>query len=163
MSISIIAAMSRNRVIGRNNGMPWRLPADLRFFKETTMGHTLIMGRKTFESLQKFLAGRRIIVLTRDRCFEAEGIETAHTLEEAVSLAEDEAEIFIAGGAEIYSLALDADIADTMYLTLIEEDFEGDTWFPEYKESDWKLISREDREKDEKNPYDFSFLKYCRI
>lgn len=163
MSISIIAAMSRNRVIGKNNGMPWRLPADLRFFKETTMGHTLIMGRKTYQSLRNFLAGRRIIVLTRDRCFQGEGIETAHTLEEAVAMAGDEKEVFIAGGAEIYALALDEDIVDTIYLTLIHEDFEGDTWFPEYKESDWKLISREDREKDEKNPYDFSFLKYRRI
>lgn len=163
MKISIIAAMARNRIIGKDNRLPWRLPADLRFFKETTMGHTLVMGRKTYESLQKFLEGRRIIVLTRDNNFQAGEAETAPSLEEAVALAGDEEELFIAGGAEIYSLAISRDLVDTMYLTLVHDDFDGDTWFPEFPESDWKLVSRKDLKKDEKNPYDFSFLKYKRI
>ena len=163
MKISIIAAMSQNRVIGLDNSLPWRLPADLRFFKEKTMGHTLIMGRKTYDSLKKFLAGRRIIVLTRDRKFQAEQAESVHSMEEAITLAGDDTEIFIAGGAEIYALALSGNIVDTIYLTLVHKDFAGDTCFPEFPESEWELTSREDREKDEKNPYDFSFLKYTRI
>ncbi len=160
MSISIIAAMSQNRVIGLNNNLPWRLPADLRFFKGKTMGHSLIMGRKTYESLEKFLAGRRIIVLTRDRNFRSEQAEVVHSLEAAARLVENEPETFIAGGAEIYSLALSRGIVDTIYLTLVHQDFAGDTFFPEFPASEWKLVSREDFKRDEKNPYDFSFLKY---
>jgi len=162
MKISIIAAMSQNRVIGIRNSLPWRLPADLRFFKTKTMGHTLIMGRKTFESLQKFLAGRRIIVLTRGREFSPGNAETAHSLDQAVSLAEGEKEIFIAGGAEIYALALSRGIVDTVYLTVIHQDFDGDTWFPEFPDEEWELQSREDHHADEKNPFDFSFLRYER-
>ena len=154
--------MSQNRVIGLNNNLPWRLPADLRYFKGKTMGHTLIMGRKTYESLQKFLSGRRIIVMTRDRNFKCEEAEVAHSLEDALKMAANEAETFIAGGAEIYSLALAGGVVDTIYLTLVHSDFDGDTYFPEFPESEWKLSSREDHQRDEKNPYDFSFLKYIK-
>lgn len=160
MSISIIAAMSQNRVIGLNNELPWRLPADLQYFKGKTMGHTLVMGRKTYESLQKFLSGRRIIVMTRDRDFRCEEAEVAHSLESALKMAGNEAETFIAGGAEIYCLALSSNIVDTIYLTLVHRDFEGDTYFPEFPKSEWVLVSRQDHWKDEKNPYDFSFLEY---
>jgi len=162
MSFSIIAAMSENRIIGLDNSLPWRLPADLRYFKGKTMGHTLIMGRKTYESLQKFLAGRRIIVLTRDRNFSTERAETAFSLEEAIGLAEENQETFIAGGAEIYAQALKREIVDTMYLTLVHENFEGDTYFPEFSGSEWELAERKDNKKDDKNPYDFSFLKYVK-
>jgi dihydrofolate reductase len=162
MSFSIIAAMSQNRVIGLDNSLPWRLPADLRFFKGKTMGHTLIMGRKTYESLQKFLAGRRIIVLTRDRNFSTDQAETALSLKEAIGLVEENQETFIAGGAEIYGQALEEEIVDTMYLTLVHENFEGDTYFPEFSESEWVLAERKYNKKDEKNPHDFSFLKYVR-
>ena len=162
MKISIIAAMSQNRVIGIRNSLPWRLPADLRFFKTKTMGHTLIMGRKTFESLQGFLTGRRIIVLTRDREFSPVNAETAHSLDQAVSLTEGEQEIFIAGGSEIYALALSRGIVETLYLTVIHQDFDGDTWFPEFPDEEWELKSREDHHADEKNPFDFSFLRYER-
>lgn len=162
MKISIIAAMSQNRVIGLQNRLPWKLPADLRYFKNKTMGHTLIMGRKTYESLQKFLAGRKIIVLTRNREFAPETAETAHSLQEALRLAGREPEIFIAGGAEIYSKALGQDIVDTIYLTVIHHDFNGDTWFPEFTEEDWALVSREDHCADEENRFDFSFLRYER-
>ena len=162
MSFSIIAAMSENRIIGLDNSLPWRLPADLRYFKGKTMGHTLIMGRKTYESLQKFLAGRRIIVLTRDRNFSTERAETAFSLEEAIGLAEENQETFIAGGAEIYAQALKREIVDTMYLTLVHENFEGDTYFPEFSGSEWELAERKDNKKDEKNLFDFSFLKYVK-
>ncbi len=162
MSLSIIAAMSQNRVIGLNNSLPWRLPADLRFFKEKTMGHSLIMGRKTYESLEKFLAGRRIIVLTRDRHLCCENAEVVHSFEAAIRQVENEPETFIAGGAEIYSLALAQGIVDTMYLTLVHQQFAGDTFFPEFPASEWNLVSREDFKKNEKNPYDFSFLKYIK-
>jgi len=162
MSVSIITAMARNRVIGLDNRLPWRLPADLRYFKEKTMGRTLVMGRKTFESLQKFLAGRRIIVLTRDGDFHPDGAETAGSLAAALGLAAGEPEIFIAGGAEVYSLALEGGIVDTIYLTLIHQDFEGDTLFPEFSESEWRLVSREDHAADEKNACAFSFLQYVK-
>ncbi len=162
MSISIIAAMSRNRVIGLNNRLPWRLPADLRYFKAKTMGHTLIMGRKTYESLQKFLAGRRIIVLTRDRKFSPDGAEAVHSLEDALRLANGEEEAFIAGGAEIYAQSLAQGVVDTIYLTIIHRDFKGDTWFPEFPDSEWQLEAREDHSPDEENRYAFSFLKYVR-
>ncbi len=101
------------------------------------------MGRKTYESLQKFLEGRRIIVLTRDSSFQAGEAETAASLEKAIIMAGDEEELFIAGGAEIYALAISRDLVDTMYLTLVHDNFDGDTWFPEFPETDWKLASRE--------------------
>lgn len=163
MKISIIAAMSENRVIGSNNRLPWKLPADLRYFKAKTMGKTLVMGRKTFESLQKFLAGRRIIVMTRDQGFSPQGAEKAHSLEQALRLAADEQEILIAGGSEIYALALQEGIVDTIYLTLIHHEFQGDAFFPELTDSAWALVSREDHQADSQNPYSFSFLVYTRM
>jgi len=161
-NISIIVAIAENRAIGKDNKLLWHVSEDLKRFKKLTTGHTLIMGRKTFESLQKFLAGRRIIVLTRDREFNPGNAETAHSLDQAVSLTEGEQEIFIAGGAEIYALALSRGIVDTVYLTVIHQDFDGDTWFPEFPDEEWELQSREDHNAGEKNPFDFSFLRYER-
>ena len=161
MSISIIAAMGTNRVIGRGNGLPWNLPADTRFFKETTRGHPVIMGRKTFDTMGKPLPGRRNIVITRRPHLEIPGAEVVSSLEAALSLVNvQEEEVFIIGGSEIYAMALA--IADRMYLTLIHESFEGDTFFPEFDESDWVVVSRRDREADERNPHAFSFLTYER-
>jgi dihydrofolate reductase len=161
MSISIIAAMGTNRVIGRGNGLPWNLPADTRFFKETTRGHPVIMGRKTFDTMGKPLPGRRNIVITRRPHLEIPGAEVVSSLEAALSLVNvQEEEVFIIGGSEIYEMALA--IADRMYLTLIHESFEGDTFFPEFDESDWVVVSRRDREADERNPHAFSFLTYER-
>ena len=161
MSISIIAAMGTNRVIGRGNGLPWNLPADTRFFKETTRGHPVIMGRKTFDTMGKPLPGRRNIVITRRPHLEIPGTEVVSSLEAALSLVNvQEEEVFIIGGSEIYEMALA--IADRMYLTLIHESFEGDTFFPEFDESDWVVVSRRDREADERNPHAFSFLTYER-
>ena len=161
MSISIIAAMGTNRVIGRGNGLPWNLPADTRFFKETTRGHPVIMGRKTFDTMGKPLPGRRNIVITRRPHLEIPGAEVVSSLEAALSLVNvQEEEVFIIGGSEIYEMALA--IADRMYLTLIHESFEGDTFFPEFDESDWVVVSRRDHEADECNPHAFSFLTYER-
>jgi len=160
MKVSIIAAMSSNRVIGKNAGLPWYLPADLKFFKELTLGHAIVMGRRTYETIGRPLPGRRNVVVTRQTGLKFEGIEVVHSLREAMDLLKGETEVFIAGGGEIYRRALD--LADRIYLTLIHAEIEGDTWFPEFDESAWELVERTDRRADEKNRYDYSFLVYER-
>ena len=160
MKISIIAAVSRNNVIGKNNRLPWHLPADLRHFKRMTLGRHLLMGRKTFESLDGPLRGRTIIVISRQRSYAPKGVLTAHSLPDAIRLAEGEEEVFIAGGAAIYAEALT--LADRMYLTLIDHEFEGDTYFPDFDQNDWVLIDRADHEIDQENLYAYSFLTYER-
>ena len=160
MKVSIIAATSSNRVIGKNAGLPWYLPADLKFFKELTLGHAIVMGRRTYETIGRPLPGRRNVVVTRQTGLKFEGIEVVHSLREAMDLLKGETEVFIAGGGEIYRRALD--LADRIYLTLIHAEIEGDTWFPEFDESAWELVERTDRRADEKNRYDYSFLVYER-
>lgn len=139
--MDIIAAVSKNNQIGSNNKLPWHIPEDLRYFKEITSGHTLIMGRKTFESIGKALPNRTNVVLTRDRTFQAEGVLVVHSFEEALELCKrQEAEgkkVFIAGGGEIYSLFLP--YAEKLYLTLVDKEIQGDTQFPDY-EKDFQLI-----------------------
>jgi dihydrofolate reductase len=161
MRISLIVAMSENRVIGRNNQLPWHLPRDLQHFKRTTLHHTVIMGRKTFESMGKPLPQRRNIVITRDRTYRAAGIEIAHGLDEAISLCKNEDEIFIAGGAEIFRQALHG--ADRMYLTLIHAKIEGDVYFPEVNWKEWTLLSDERFEADETNQHAMSFRTFEHI
>ncbi len=158
MRLSIIAAMSANRVIGSSNNLPWRLPADLKRFKNLTMGHHLIMGRKTFESIGQPLPGRTTVVITHQTGYAPSGVLVAHSIDQALQLAADDPEVFVAGGGQIYQQMLPR--ADRLYLTSIHEEFEGDTDFPEFKESDWKLISEEDHPPDEKNSYPYSFLIY---
>ena len=158
MRLSIIAAMSANRVIGNNNNLPWRLPADLKRFKSLTLGHHLIMGRKTFESIGQPLPGRTTVVITHQTGFAPEGVLVAHSIDQALQMASGDDEVFVAGGAQIYQQMLPR--ADRLYLTSIHEEFEGDTDFPEFEESDWQLISEEDHAADEKNPYSYSFLIY---
>ncbi len=160
MRLSIIAAMSVNRVIGSNNDLPWRLPADLKRFKSLTMGHHLIMGRKTFESIGQPLPGRTTVVITHQAGYAPAGVLVAHSIEQALEIAAGDDEVFVAGGGQIYQQLLPR--ADRLYLTSIHEEFEGDTNFPEFEESDWKLISEEDCEADEKNPYPYSLLVYER-
>jgi dihydrofolate reductase len=155
MSISIIAALSNNNVIGRNNALPWHLSADLKRFKALTMGHTLVMGRKTFESIGQPLPGRRTVVVTRGD-FRADGVDVVHNLQDALT---DGA--FICGGAEIYAQSLER--ADRMYLTRVHVDVEGDAFFPEFDDvTEWKLVDAEHCEADEKNEYPYSFLTYER-
>ncbi|MGD6777487.1 dihydrofolate reductase [Sutcliffiella horikoshii] len=158
--ISIIVATDRNNLIGKDNDLPWRIPTDLAYFKKVTMGSTIVMGRKTYESIGKPLPYRRNIILSRQD-FHAEGCETLHSLEEVQQLNKDGEELFIIGGAHIFKEALP--IADFLYLTYIDEEFVGDTYFPEINEQDWELLSSEKGIKDEKNPYDYYFKKYKRI
>ena len=154
-SLSIIAAMARNRVIGRDNRLPWRLPADLQHFKRITMGKPMIMGRKTWESLPGLLPGRRHIVVTRDLNYRAEGAEVAHSLEQAMSQAGDVEEIMLVGGANLYAQAMA--LAGRLYLTEIDADVEGDAWFPELDPARWREVSREAHSEDEQTPYSYAF------
>lgn len=155
MTISIIAAASQNGIIGANNKLPWRLPADLKRFKELTLGHPILMGRKTFESIGKPLPGRTNIVITRQKEFACCGAITASSLEEALRLCGEAEEVFAIGGATIYEQALP--LADKIYLTVIHQDFEGDARFTFDKKS-WREVSRQDFAPDAANPHSFSFL-----
>ena len=159
MSVSLIAAMGQNRVIGTNNRLPWRLPADLQLFKRHTTGHPVLMGRKTFESIGRPLPGRLNIILTTQPDFAAAGCETSRSIEAVLQRYAHE-EIFVIGGAEIYTQLLPH--ADKLYITQIEQKFEGDAYFPEFDLSDWKEIFREEGITDEKNPYSYYFSIYER-
>jgi len=154
--ISIISAMAPNRVIGRNNKLPWHLPADLQHFKQITMGKPMIMGRKTWESLPGLLPGRPHIVLTRDAGYTAEGAKVAHSLEQALHFADASTEVMIVGGANLYTQALS--IAQRLYLTEIDVDVDGDTWFPEFDRKQWREIDREEHGADERNTSDYRFI-----
>jgi dihydrofolate reductase len=161
MSISMIWAMGANSVIGKDNDMPWHLPRDFAFFKSETLGKTMLMGRKTWDSLGgKPLKGRTSIVLTRDQSFAPEGAEVVHTLEEVLAESRKTDELMVIGGAEIYRMMLAH--ADKLIVTRIEHDFEGDTLFPEVDWSQWKEISSTPGIRDEKNPYDYRFVIYER-
>ncbi|MBX9996073.1 dihydrofolate reductase [Priestia aryabhattai] len=161
MVISFIFAMDKNRLIGKGNSLPWHLPADLKFFKQVTTGHPVVMGRKTHESIGKPLPGRENIILTRNISYDAKGCTVLNSISAIEEMGKKEKkEIFIIGGAEIYKLAFP--IADRLYITTIDEEFEGDTYFPEFNESEWRLVSREKGLKDEKNPYDYYFTIYER-
>jgi dihydrofolate reductase len=154
--ISLIAALARNRVIGIHNRLPWRLPADLKLFRRTTLGHAVIMGRKNYESIGRPLPQRRNIVLSTDPGYQAPGCDVQHSLAAALAAAGGDPEIFIIGGANLYAQAMP--LAERMYLTLIEAEFDGDTWFPQYDEKEWQEIAREEHAPDADNPYRFSFL-----
>jgi dihydrofolate reductase len=158
MTISAIVAMAANRCIGRDNTLPWRLPADLKRFKQLTMGHTLVMGRKTYESIGRPLPGRTTVVVTRQRDYAPEGVRVAHSLEQALALAGG-GEVFIAGGADLYRQAL-AHVR-RLYLTRIGRDYEGDTFFPEVDLSGWRLAAEEHHPATSTEP-PFSFLTYER-
>ncbi len=159
--ISIIVAIAQNGIIGDKNSLLWHIKEDMRFFRTTTSGHAVIMGRKTFESLgSKPLPKRKNIVITRsDLTFE--GALTAHSLDEAIAMAEGDEETFIIGGAQIYRAALA--VADRMYITRVEHDYQGDTSFPEVDYSQWRLVSEERHERGEEYEWPFSFLTYDRL
>ncbi len=163
MRLSIIAALASNSVIGRNNQVPWRLSTDLKRLKALTMGHHIIMGRKTFESIGKPLPGRVNVVITRQTDYRPDGVVVVNSLEDAIQIAESarDDEVFVAGGSEIYQQAIHR--ADRMYLTRVHADVEGDTVFPDFDDvSEWKLTDAEHFDADEKNEYPFSFLTYDR-
>lgn len=158
--VSIIVAIAQNGTIGDKNSLLWHIKEDMRFFRTTTSGHAVVMGRKTFESLgSRPLPKRTNIVITRaDREFE--GALTAHSLEEAIRLAEGDEEIFIIGGAQIYREALR--VADRMYITRVMHDYEGDTSFPDIDLSEWELVAEERHDRGEEYEYPFAFLTYER-
>ncbi len=160
MRVTLIAAVARNGVIGRGGGIPWRLPADLAYFKRTTMGHTLVMGRRTFESSGP-LPGRTTIVLTRQADWQPPGapagVEVAASLDEALARAagRGETQVFVCGGEAIYRRALA--VADRLHLTRVEAEPEGDTFFPELDRAAWRRVSREEQVPDERNPMGYAF------
>jgi len=156
MVISLICAASQNGVIGVDNRLPWRLPADMQRFRRLTMGHHILMGRKTYESIGKPLVGRTNIVITRQPNYQAEGCLVASSLEAAIALCHNNDEIFIGGGAAIYQAALD--VAHRIYLTVIHRNFEGDTFLFEIDEGIWSEVSRKNFEPDQKNRFRYSFL-----
>ncbi|HEX9179329.1 MAG TPA: dihydrofolate reductase [Burkholderiales bacterium] len=150
--LSVIAAVARNGVIGRDNTLPWRLPEDLKRFRALTMGHHIVMGRRTWESIGRLLPGRSMIIVTRNPEYTVPGCAVTHSLAEAVALAGDDPEVFVIGGAELYREALAT--AERLYLTEIRADFEGDAWFPEFDPDAWIEVSR-DSGNDPATPHDF--------
>ena len=164
MRISLIAAMDRNRVIGHDNDLPWHLPADLMWFKKNTLGKPILMGRKTFESIGRPLPGRTNIVLTRDKTFKADGCIVVHDIEEALRTASDDVaevedgEVVVIGGEQLFELLID--IADLLYLTRIDAEFEGDTFFPHFDPKNWLKKSEELVKADHRHEWDFSYTVY---
>lgn len=156
--ISIIVAIGNNRVIGIKNALPWKLPADMEHFRQLTVGKPVIMGQRTFESISKALPGRINIVLTLDKNFQAPGCIAAYSIEEALRIAREKGakEVMIGGGASVYKQFLP--LANKIYLTLIEGDFEGDAFFPEFDRGNWQEIERVENEPDKNNPYRYSFI-----
>lgn len=157
MVLSIVSAMADNRVIGINNRLPWKLPADMKWFRQHTLGKPIVMGRKTFESFgSKPLPERLNIVITREQGYVAPGAKVAHSIDDAITLAGDVPEIMIIGGASFYEQMLPR--AQRMYLTLVHAKVAGDAWFPDYDAAAWREVSRTEYPADEKNPYAMSFV-----
>lgn len=161
MIISLIWAMDENRLIGVENRLPWRLPADMKWFRRHTLGKPIIMGRKTFDSFGgRPLPERTNIVVTRDKDYTAEGALIVHSIDEALQAAGNAAEVLIIGGASFYQQMLPR--ADRLYVTRVHGKFEGDAWFPDYDEEAWQEVAREESAVDEKNGYACSFLSFER-
>lgn len=164
MKVALIAAFAQNLVVGINNSLPWHLPEDLKYFKRTTSGKAIIMGRKTYESIGRPLPNRTNIVVSRNATFSAEGVVVVASLEAAIKHAEDVNtingvdEVMIIGGAAIYEASLP--LADRLYLTHVHANVEGDAYFPSVDFSQWLEVARDDFQKDESNPYDYSFVVY---
>ena len=161
--VTIIAAIGLNNALGKDNDLIWHLPADLKRFKKTTSGFPIIMGRKTFESIGRPLPNRTNIIVTRNANYHQEGCIVKRSLKEAVESVSNEENAFIIGGAQIYNQAIEHGFADRLDITLLQESFEADVYFPEFDKMEWKLISREDFEKDEKNPHNYSFLQFKKV
>lgn len=157
-SLSIIVAMAKNRTIGINNTLPWRCPEDLKHFKALTMGHHMIMGRKTFDSIGKPLPGRTTVVVTRNTGLKIDGCLIAHSLPQAIAACAGDDEIFIVGGAELYAQALP--LANTLYVTEIQQDVAGDAHFPPFDPRTWTEISREIRRQETPQVLDYHFVAY---
>jgi dihydrofolate reductase len=157
--ISLLVAMDANRLIGKDNQLPWHLPQDLAYFKKTTLNHKIVMGRKTFESIGRPLPGRENIIVTRDQNYSQEECLVLHSIEDIIELSDQsDEEIFVIGGAEIFQQILP--YSDRLYITHIYHEFDGDTFFPETKEEEWEMVKSEKGIRDEKNPYDYEFVVY---
>jgi dihydrofolate reductase len=163
MNIALIAALTENRVLGKDNQLIWHLPKDLKHFKQTTTGHPVVMGRKTYESFGKPLPNRTNIIVSRNREYEAEGCIVRTSLMQAIEEARKYAKdiVFIAGGGEIYRQALP--LADLMYLTHIHATLEGDAFFPEFEKDEWKVVATESIAPDDKHPYAFDIVTWKRV
>lgn len=158
--ISIISALAKNRTIGINNTLPWRLPEDLKYFKALTLGHHILMGRKTWESIGRPLPGRTTVIITHGDYPAPEGVKIARSLQQAIDVCGADEEIFFVGGAQLYAQALP--LADRLYLTEIQAEVEGDAWFPEYDPAHWREVSR-DKRHDEASGRDYHFVVYDRL
>ena len=156
MKLCLVVAMARNRVIGRGNSLPWHLPADLKFFKRITLGKPILMGRKTFESIGRPLPQRRNIVITENRHFRAAGCLVVHSLSEALAAAQPAPQVMIIGGASLYRQTLPR--ASSIYLTQVEADIAGDTYFPEFDRTAWQEEWHEDHPADARHAYSYRFL-----
>lgn len=157
----MIAAMTKQRVIGKDNQMPWHLPADLAHFKRVTMGKPVIMGRLTYQSIGRALPGRLNIVISRDTNLSIAGVEVVSSIEAALARVKDEAEVMIIGGANIYQQCLP--LADSLYLTFIDTELEGDAYFPDYlQQASWQTLDSERHPADDSNPYDLEFVTLAR-
>lgn len=160
--ISLLVAMDQNRVIGKDNQLPWHLPADLQYFKKVTMGHPIIMGRKTFDSIGRVLPGRENVIVTRNREYTNTECTILHSIEEVKDFADaNEQEVFIIGGAEIFKDILA--VADRLYITKIDAEFTGDTYFPIIDEKEWRQVSATPGIVDEKNKYAHEFIVLERV
>ena len=158
--ITIIAAIGKNNELGKNNDLIWHLPADLKRFKKITSSHTIIMGRNTFESIGKPLPNRKSVIITRNVSYQKMGCEIVHSLETAIEMIKDEQKAFIIGGAQIYKEAMQKNLADQLDITLVDEDFDADVFFPKINLGKWTEVSREDFLADEKNKFNYSFIRY---
>ena len=161
MILTIIVAMARNRVIGRDNALPWQLPADLQHFRRITLGKPVVMGRKTHESIGRPLPGRDNIIVSTDRNYHATGCRVMHSIKNTLASLQQMPEVMVIGGASLYRETLAC--AGRIYLTLVHADIMGDTWFPELDACQWRQISREDFPADERNNYAYSFILLERV
>jgi dihydrofolate reductase len=159
--ISLIVAMGKNRVIGANNAVPWYLPNELRLFKTVTMGHHIVMGRRTYESINRLLPGRTTVIVTRQRDYEVPAAVIAHSIEEALEAGRGDDEIFVIGGADLFRETLP--LADRLYLTIVDAEPEGDTLMPEFDLAQWRLVQSQDFVSDERHAHGYSFCVYDRI
>ena len=160
MQISAIVAMSENRVIGKDNKLPWHLPADLQHFKNITMGKSILLGRKTYESIGRSLPGRRNIIITHDQRFQATDCIIVHSIEAALAAASSD-EVFVIGGALLFQQMLP--YVKRLYITLIHHTFAGDTFFPEWNPDEWQEVERIDHQPDTKNNYAYSFMVFDKL
>jgi dihydrofolate reductase len=161
--ITVIAAIAKNYALGKDNDLIWHLPADLKRFKKVTTGHYIVMGRNTYESIGRPLPNRTTIIITRNKNYFKEGCLIANSLEEAIEIAKEEAQVFIIGGAQIYKETIAKDLAEQLDITLVHNEFEADVYFPEIDTKIWKEVAREDFKADEKNEHDYSFISYQKI